>query len=198
MQSHEEAVPCRVHLDTIDTLRIGKTRREFHYALKAMLASSLCGITHPTGFISEHQSLEFLLRVGCHKMVKLRGIDFVTFRGLHLSEFLSLTSGRIRITLDCYISFFLPRFGKALEQQDKTRRLQLRHLYYTILRKLLSKFLSAHNCLRERLIINATIESLGPPQVPNAPTNLFNETASCLSYNVYKTVPKPSSSHRPN
>ncbi|CAL8097909.1 unnamed protein product [Calicophoron daubneyi] len=84
-------------------------------ALKFMLKWYTLGKENYSGKISERSSLEILTKSLVMELVKQMKVPGVVFRTIHLTTFYQVSSQRLRMSFDLYISAFLPTLCTQLE-----------------------------------------------------------------------------------
>ncbi|VDP92190.1 unnamed protein product [Echinostoma caproni] len=128
-------------------------------ALKSILFSYFHNQRTHVGFITERQSLWLLIQSGLSNLCTRQGLAFVSFRGIHTLVFTSLAAGRVRISADCYVDFFLPRFTMELSKTMKAPHFTVESMYATLLDPVVDNFRLIKCGLREKLIVSCIMNN---------------------------------------
>ncbi|THD20772.1 hypothetical protein D915_008480 [Fasciola hepatica] len=133
-----------------------KERNDFiRYAIKSVLFSHFHHNRENVGFLTERQSLWVLITSGLSDACADHGLAFVNFRGIHTLVFNPLAAGRLRISTDCYVDFFLPRFSVELSKVTKSDQFDLKHVQSLLLNQVWISSTKDHCGLRDKLIITS-------------------------------------------
>ncbi|CAL8097906.1 unnamed protein product [Calicophoron daubneyi] len=102
-------------------------------ALVAVVVSFFCGSDRKAGMITERQSLRLLTESHVDQLTSKHGMRFLSFSGIHAVVFASLAYGRVKISCDAYVNFFLPKFAEELRKETRSHSLSTNDIYAAII-----------------------------------------------------------------
>ncbi|CAL8097903.1 unnamed protein product [Calicophoron daubneyi] len=132
LDNWDSLVPAHIKNEFFD-LPFGNEQSMVLDAVYSVVISYFRENERKTGFITERQSLQLLLYSNVDKLAYECGMAFVEFRGIHSVVFSSLTFGRTRITVNAYITLFLPRFTDRLNAALGSPSYTLNDIYAAII-----------------------------------------------------------------
>ncbi|KAA0193341.1 hypothetical protein FBUS_00311 [Fasciolopsis buskii] len=122
-------------------------------ALKSLLFSHFHHSRENVGFLTERQSLLVLTSSGLSDACADHGLSYIYFRSIHTLVFSPLAAGRLRISIDCYVDFFLPRFSMELSKTMKSDKFNLKGVLSLLLNQMVESSKADFCGLRDKLVV---------------------------------------------
>ncbi|CAL8090601.1 unnamed protein product [Calicophoron daubneyi] len=147
------------HVSQLLQIPLSKNEKEVKETLVAIIICYLRKSPGVVGFISERQSLMLLLECKLDELALKNRVTLVLFRAIHSQVYNSLAFGRIRITIDAYVSFFLPRYAEELRKAMSPTDFKIQHVYTVIILLILKR---TEECsLRDHIIRSSVLSHRG-------------------------------------
>ncbi|CAL8097912.1 unnamed protein product [Calicophoron daubneyi] len=157
-ESNKYLEPSRFPMKAVTdfyNLPFSDDKRTLRAALVSVVISFFRESVGMVGFITEQQSLMLLLQSKVNELVAAYGVSFVEFRAIHALVYMALAFGRVRISIDAYIDFFLPRITLKLQEAIKCASFDANKIYAAIIYPIWER---NDLCgIREKLVCNSIL-----------------------------------------